>query len=307
MLVGRSSGDLKGWKDTGANVGDKSKSKQSSLTKTGIKRKETDKHKPKQSKVTKSTPKQTSSSPNTGKRPSVASATQKSTIKTTKQKTPTAKPVLRQTSASQGAIRSHHVPKSKRANSKVPESNTRRVASKQTPPNNLTGSRSTTRSITKSTDKKSQRCNYDESQNLPSKNKRRKTRPLHSVNLSSGYPALPLTCKHRVQKSHPPPFCPIKCHSSQLQTQTSKPQKPCPHQPKKQLSEISIEATTVSHTAPATAFANIPKTATRGADDITTSVAQITPATKALTTTLSPTITTSTSQITTLSAAPPTK
>ena len=129
---------------------------------------------------------------------------------------------------------------------------------------------------------------------------------MHSVNLSSGYPALPLTCKHRVQKSHPPPFCPIKCHSSQLQTQTSKPQKPCPHQPKKQLSEIAIEATTVSHTAPATAFANIPKTATRGADDITTSAAQITPATKALTTTLSPTITTSTSQITTLSAAPPT-
>ena len=179
------------------------------------------------------------------------------------------------------------------------------MASKRTPPNNLTGSRSTTRRITKSTDKKSQRCNYDGSQNLPSKNKRRKTRPLHSVDLSSGYPALPLIWKHRVQKPHPPPSCPIKSHSSKLQTQTSKPQKPCPHQRKKQLSEISIEAATASHTAPPTAFANIAKTATRGADDITTSTAQITPATKALTTTLSPTITTSTSQITTLPAAAP--
>lgn len=128
-------------------------------------------------------------------------------------KTPTAKPVLRQMSASQGAIRSHHVPKSKRANSKVPESKTRRVTSKQTPPNNLTGSRSTTRRITKSTDKKSQRCNYDGSQNLPSKNKHRKMRPWHSVDLSSGYPALPLTCKYRVRKPHPPPSCPIKSHS----------------------------------------------------------------------------------------------
>ena len=284
-------------------LGDKSKSKQSSLTETGIKRKEIDKPKPKQSKVTKSTPKQRSSSPNTGKRSSVANATQKSTIKTTKRKTPTAKPVLRQTSASQGATRGHHVPKSKRANSKVPESNTRRVASKRSPPNNLMGSRSTTR-ITKSTDIKSQRCNYDGSQNLPSKNKGRKTRPLYSINLSSGYPALPLTREHRVRKPHPPPSRPIKSHSSRLRPQTSKPHKPCPRQPKRQPSEISIEATATSHTAPATAFANTAKTATRGAD-VTSSSAQATPTAKALATTLPPTATNPTSQVTTLSAAPP--
>ena len=181
------------------------------------------------------------------------------------------------------------MPKSKRANSKVPESITKRVASKRSPPNNLTGSRPTTR-ITKSTDIKSQRCNYDGSQNLPSKNKRRKTRPLYSINLSSGYPALPLTREHRVWKPHPLPSRPIKSHSSWLRPQTSKPHKPCPHQPKRQPSEISIEAAAASDTAPATAFANAAKTATRGAD-VTTSTAQTTPTAKALATTLPPSLT----------------
>lgn len=272
----------------------KSKSKQPSPTKTAIKKKKTTKPKQEQSKITK----KTSFSGHTGKKSSVAKTTRKSSVKTKKPKAPAATLALKQTSSSQRAVRSHLVPKSKPPTSKVSKSETKRASSKRSPPNNLPGSKSTSKRIAKFT-AKSQGCSSARHQRLASKNKPRKKRPFQSVNQSPADPAFLRAPKHPVHKSHPPVSCLIKPPPSQLQTPISKPHKPCQNQPKKQPSENSVAATPASHIAPTTVFADITTTAAGGPNGITTSIAQITPNAKALTTILSPSTTISASQLNT--------
>lgn len=98
-------------------------------------------------------------------------------------------------------------------------------------------------------------------------------RPLHSVNQVQIYPLLPHALRHHGDKPHPPPSCPLKSHLSQLPAQTSKAHNsiPCPHQPKKQPSENSVEATTALHTASTTVFEDIIMTVTGGTNDTTNS------------------------------------
>lgn len=122
---------------------------------------------------------------------------------------------------------------------------------------------------------------------------------LHSVNQSPTDPEFLGAPKHYVHKSHPPLSCLIKSPPSRPQTPASKPRMPCQSQPKKQSFESSVGAVPASPTATTTVFADITTIATGNINDITTSIAQITPNAKDFATTLSPATTISAFQITT--------